>query len=183
MLNPLASSVPVVVLVLAGACGDSTPPHPLDGRLTITSAAFADGGAIPPEHGCDGAKSSPPLSWSGVPDNAVELVLVAEHTNVPVKGRVIHWLAYGMPPERSSLDEGTPLGDEIAGGGLQGLNEQATVGWIPPCPPVGIGRYFFLLYALDAPSGLAAQAARDDVAEALVGRVVASGELLGTFGR
>lgn len=180
----IAVTVAVTVASIASAgCGDAPPPHPIDGTLTVTSAAFEDGGAIPPEHGCDGAATSPPLAWSGAPDDTVELLLAVEHVNVPFKGRVIHWLVYGMPPTRTTLDEATPLGDEIEGGGLQGLNEQGGKGWIPPCPPLGEGRYAFFLYALDEQTGLEAGATRDAVALALEGRVLASGELLGTFAR
>lgn len=173
----------VSVVVPAGACGDAPPPHPVTGSMTVRSAAFEDGEAIPPEHGCDGAATSPPLSWSGAPEGTAEIALAVEHVNVPFKGRVIHWLAYGMPPTRTTLDEGTPVGDEIEGGGLQGLNEHGENGWIPPCPPLGEGRYVFFMYALNEETGLEAGASRDAFALALEGRVLASGELLGTFAR
>src|ERR1700693_1668446 len=35
--------------------------------LEVRSAAFAEGGSIPPQYTCDGKNVSPPLSWSGIP--------------------------------------------------------------------------------------------------------------------
>ncbi len=44
--------------------------------LRITSNAFLPGTQIPTDYTGDGAARSPPLSWSGVPDDTEELVLI-----------------------------------------------------------------------------------------------------------
>lgn len=36
--------------------------------VTLSSDAFAAGGAMPHEYTCDGANLSPPLSWTATPD-------------------------------------------------------------------------------------------------------------------
>jgi hypothetical protein len=41
--------------------------------LTLSSPAFAEGGIIPMRYTRDGKNVSPPLKWSGVPDNAKSL--------------------------------------------------------------------------------------------------------------
>jgi Raf kinase inhibitor-like YbhB/YbcL family protein len=58
-------------------------------------------------------------------------------------------------------------------------------GWGGPCPPEGDPphRYVFALYALDAPLGLDASAAPDDVRRAVVEHALARGTLTGRFGR
>src|SRR4051794_34506705 len=55
-------------------------------RMTITlrSPAFSDGGMIPKEYTCDGADQSPPLEWSGVPQEAYELVLICDDPDAPM---------------------------------------------------------------------------------------------------
>ena len=174
-----------VVLVAEAGCGDAPPPQPVDGTITVTSTEYENGGKIPKVHDCDNAGKSVPLAWTGVPDGAVEVALSFEHVNVPFVGRVTHWLVFGMAPDRTGLDEGIPLGNEIDGGGLQGTNQDGTIGWIPPCPPAGLGdgHYFASVYALDKASGLKAGAVRDDFVAALEGHVIASGQLFGTLGR
>ncbi|RVB71136.1 YbhB/YbcL family Raf kinase inhibitor-like protein, partial [Mesorhizobium sp. M7A.F.Ca.CA.004.06.1.1] len=42
--------------------------------LALSSAAFAEGGQIPERYTRDGKNVSPPLKWSGVPDEAKSLV-------------------------------------------------------------------------------------------------------------
>ena len=46
--------------------------------MTLTSGAFAHGGAIPAHYTCDGKDCSPALAWTGVPAGAKSLVLVAD---------------------------------------------------------------------------------------------------------
>ncbi|WED22973.1 YbhB/YbcL family Raf kinase inhibitor-like protein [Vibrio sp. JC009] len=51
--------------------------------LTLTSAAFTDGGVYPVQFTCEGEGISPPLSWSGIPDGAQSLVVIMDHKPDP----------------------------------------------------------------------------------------------------
>jgi hypothetical protein len=46
--------------------------------LLLVSPVFSPGGAIPSEHTCDGADTSPPLNWSGVPEGTQSLGLIVD---------------------------------------------------------------------------------------------------------
>lgn len=146
--------------------------------LTITSAAFADGGPIPTEHSCRGADVSPPLSWSRVPPGAGALVLFVDDPD----GRDwVHWSVLDLPAADGGLPRAvSPSADPPQ----QGRNDFGRVGYGGPCPPSGTHRYRFTLYALAAPLGLAGHPDGAAVRRALAGApVLAKVTLTGTFGR
>ncbi len=111
--------------------------------LTVTSTVFADGGTLPSRYTCAGAGESPPIAWSGVPDDAASLALVVTDPDAP-RGTFLHWLVYDIPPG----DGGAPAGAPPAGA-REGENTGRRVGWYPPCPPSGTHRYVFTVTALD----------------------------------
>jgi phosphatidylethanolamine-binding protein (PEBP) family uncharacterized protein len=66
-----------------------------------------------------------------------------------------------------------------------GRNSYLQAGWLPPDPPPGHGvhRYAFQLFALAAGPAFDGTPGRDAVVEALQGRALASGLLIGTYER
>lgn len=68
-------------LALATAAAQQTESDKM--TMYLTSSAFADGGAIPATHTCDGEDISPPLAWSGIPAGARSLVLIVEDPDAP----------------------------------------------------------------------------------------------------
>ncbi|HZU82080.1 MAG TPA: YbhB/YbcL family Raf kinase inhibitor-like protein [Polyangiaceae bacterium] len=155
--------------------------------LRIGSPAFEPGGRIPVRYTADGAGVSPPLSWSAAPSEAKMLVLVVEDPDAPRADPYVHWVAYDMAPETTALPEGVPPPGRP--GGLarmrQGPNAGGSLGWTPPAPPPGHGthHYHFELFALDDRLALPDDATRDELARAMEGHVLASGELVGTYAR
>jgi Raf kinase inhibitor-like YbhB/YbcL family protein len=93
-----------------------------------------------------------------------------------------HWLVYNIPPEVSSLPEGIIQQPQLENGALQGLNDNAEIGYIGPFPPPGeTHRYAFILCALDAPLTLGPGAVREQVLAAMEGHILATAELVGTY--
>ena len=89
-----------------------------------------------------------------------------------------------MPPDVSSLPEGTPKDDQLPNGALQGRNDFRKVGYNGPCPPVGKPhRYFFKMYALDTRLNLSAGASKKEVEQAMQGHVLAQSEYVGRYKR
>ncbi|TIU24795.1 MAG: YbhB/YbcL family Raf kinase inhibitor-like protein, partial [Mesorhizobium sp.] len=68
--------------------------------LTLISPAFPAGGKIPERYTRDGQNVSPPLKWSGVPDDAKSLVLVVQDPDAP-SGIFGHWAVFNIPPDAS----------------------------------------------------------------------------------
>jgi Raf kinase inhibitor-like YbhB/YbcL family protein len=162
-----------LTLVLAG-CGpvtESGQESPMTQALTVTGAAFSEGGTIPGRHTCDGADVSPPLAWSGAPEGTAAYALIVDD---PDARGWIHWLAADL--EVTELAEGGALG-------IEGRNDFGRTGWGGPCPPSGTHRYVFTVHALSEPLGLAPGFSADELRSALEGRVLATGSLTATYRR
>ena len=151
--------------------------------ITVTSTMFRDGGAMPTSTAGKGVgdDTSPQLSWTGVPAQARQLVLVMDDVDVPLPRPLLHTVAV--------ID---PIVQDVHAGKLQ----PATAGlrFIPgtlghrryagprPIPGHGPHRYRFLVFALDRPIP-------DDVSTAkallnhMAGHVLARGMLTGTYER
>jgi phosphatidylethanolamine-binding protein (PEBP) family uncharacterized protein len=97
--------------------------------FVLSSSAFSPGGTIPAAYTCDGAGTSPPLTWSNVPAGTA-----------------------GIQPTVTGIAAGsTPPGAVVL------ANGSGTHAYTPMCPPAGQRHsYEFTLYSLKAPSGLTA---------------------------
>jgi phosphatidylethanolamine-binding protein (PEBP) family uncharacterized protein len=64
--------------------------------LAITSPAFADNGAIPKRHTCEGGDLSPALRWSGAPVETKSFALIVDDPDAPDPGAPkmtwVHWV-------------------------------------------------------------------------------------------
>jgi Raf kinase inhibitor-like YbhB/YbcL family protein len=195
----LLRAAPAALLGLAGCTGgDGTPtpsPSPTPaasptdgsagGQFALSSAAFEAGGAIPEKFSCAGEGVSPPLSVSGVPDDAQTLALVMDDPDAGERPYV-HWLVWNVPADTTEWPEDIPPGERAADiDGLQGSNSAGKLGYFPSCPPPddGAHTYRYALYALDTELDLAAGAGRGELEGAMDGHVVAETTLTGTFDR
>jgi Raf kinase inhibitor-like YbhB/YbcL family protein len=171
----LAVGLPLAGCGGGSAAGPKLPATPV--AMTLTSAAFPAGGPIPERFTCDGAGTSPPLDWSGVPPRARELALVVED---PDADRFLHWTVLGLRPSMTALAAG-----RVPSGVAQPRNGFGDPGWGGPCPPKGDDphHYVFSLYALDAPLRLHAGASPETVGRAIAEHALARGELVGTYAR
>ena len=149
------------------------------GALTLMSLAFADHTEIPARYTADGPGFSPPLHWSGVPSQAVELVLIVEDADSPTPQPLVHAIAHGLPVDAS----GGPGDGALAEGALSavgeaeplvpmGRNSLLMTRWLPPDPPPGHGvhRYVFQVYALGPGTALPDSPGREALATALAER-------------
>ncbi|MGH2401840.1 MAG: YbhB/YbcL family Raf kinase inhibitor-like protein [Candidatus Limnocylindria bacterium] len=167
----------LAALLLTACTGTSTStdleaPSMTD-SLTVTSTAFKEREAIPSDYGCDGSDVSPPLAWSGAPDGTAAFAIVVDD---PDARGFVHWLAADIPGDTTSVDEG-----EAAG--AQGRNDFGRSGYGGPCPPSGEHRYVFTVHALSETLGLSAGFSADELRAAMEGRILATGELSGTYRR
>ena len=151
--------------------------------LVLSSSAFKDQEQIPRKYTGDGADLSPPLSWEGVPENAKGLVLICDDPDAPA-GTWDHWILYDITPGATNLEEGIPSGEVVPGIGKQGRNDFGNLSYGGPAPPRGKPhRYFFRLFAVDAPTGLRPGATKDKVLSAIKDHTLAKTELVGLYSR
>ena len=150
--------------------------------MTIRSSAFEQEGPIPSLHTCDGRNLSPPLSFDELPENTATLTLIVDDPDAPV-GVWVHWVAWNLPPV-NGLAQGLPPEPTLPNGARQGRNDFGDLGWGGPCPPQGEAhRYYFRLYALDAPLRLQPGASRSALEQHMAGHVLAQAQLIGRYVR
>jgi len=150
--------------------------------MKLTSTAFEAGAAIPAKYTCEGADVSPALAWSDAPTATKSFALIVEDPDAPdpaaPKMTWVHWVLFNVPATAAALPEGASR--EPPAGAVDGRNDWKRAGWGGPCPPIGRHRYFFRLYALDAPLELTAPTAKE-LRRAMEGHVLATSELMGTY--
>lgn len=150
--------------------------------ITVTSAAFTEGGMIPKKFTCDDQDVSPQLSWSGVPAGAKSIALICDDPDAPV-GTWVHWVVYNIPPSEKGLPENVTAGKGLPAGARQGTNDFRKKDYGGPCPPGGTHRYFFKVYALDTQITLGEGAKKSDLLKAMEGRILGQGQLMGKYKR
>jgi Raf kinase inhibitor-like YbhB/YbcL family protein len=150
--------------------------------LTIRSSAFDDGEMIPRRHTCDGDDTSPPLSWSDVPDGTRSLALICDDPDAPM-GTFVHWVLFNLPSDARKLPESLAKEASLEDGSIQGKNDFGKVGYGGPCPPGGTHRYNFKLYALDRKLDLPSGVKKSDLLDAMEGHVLGEARLVGTYRR
>ncbi|MFL6676219.1 MAG: YbhB/YbcL family Raf kinase inhibitor-like protein [Massilia sp.] len=154
--------------------------------LSITSPDFQNGGAIPAVHTCDGANTSPALTWTGIPDGARSLVLIVDDPDAPDPAAPqrtwVHWLLYNIPAKLKGLPAALRP-DALPEGARTGLNDWKAPNYGGPCPPIGRHRYFHKLYALDILLPDLNHPSKSQLEAAMQHHVLAHGELIGTYQR
>jgi Raf kinase inhibitor-like YbhB/YbcL family protein len=151
--------------------------------MQLTTPAFNEGDTIPIVHTGDGKDTSPPLSWSGVPENTKSFALICDDPDAPI-GTWVHWVLFNIPPDQTSLAEGISTKGVLPDGSRQGKNGWGNLGYRGPAPPKGKPhRYYFKLYALDATLSLDSGATKDQVVAAMKGHIMAEAQLMGHYGR
>lgn len=151
--------------------------------LTVTSAAFADGGAMPASSAGKGVgdNTSPPLRWEGQPSGTRQVALIIDDVDVPLPRPLLHTVALIEPTidgvAAGALQPGAP--------GIRFLRaDLGHRGYAGPRPIPGHGphHYRFHVFALDAVVPESVTTAKGLLA-AMRGHVLARGTLTGSYER
>lgn len=152
--------------------------------LNLTSPAFEDQGSIPAKYTCDGADINPPLEIKKAPVSTKSLVLIVDDPDAPrqaggqASGDWVHWILWNIAPDASRI-----LENSVPAGSIEGTTDFNRAGWGGPCPPSGVHRYQFRLYALDARLGLPSTARKSDLEAAMQGHILEQTMLVGLYER
>ena len=116
----------------------------------ITTAAFANGEAIPKVHACSrqgGKDLSIPIKFVDLPSGTAALAIIMDDPDaVPVAGYTwVHWVLTDISPDITEL-EAKSRGDLKLG--LTGRNDSGSKAYQGMCPPNGKHTYFIAGYAL-----------------------------------
>ncbi|MFI5953243.1 YbhB/YbcL family Raf kinase inhibitor-like protein [Cryptosporangium sp. NPDC051539] len=160
-----------VVGLLAGCdAPPSSAPTSVPTGLVVATDTFGDGETIPPNFTCKAAGYRPTVSWTPTPAKA--FALVVDDPDAP-KGDFYHWIVTDLPAGTNKL------GATVPASAHQAKNSGGTVGWTPPCPPSGTHHYRFTVYALSAPTGVAAGASPEKAVDAIKAKATEQGEITG----
>jgi Raf kinase inhibitor-like YbhB/YbcL family protein len=192
----LARSVPPVICTLvcfilvggAFTSAQATTPKKKS-TLRLQSTSFTSGGAIPDKYTCKGDNLSPELSWKGAPAATKSFAIYCEDPDAPTQTWV-HWVIYNIPAKPTDVTtnihellEGFPRAEKVPSGILQGSNDFKKIGYDGPCPPKGVHRYYFKLYALDSMLRLGGGMSKAQLEKAMKGHILASTQIMGVYGR
>jgi hypothetical protein len=180
-----AMLVCVMAAVLLTGCrgGEETPQETYQMKEVITmdleSTVFQHEQPIPQKYSREGENVSPPLSWSGAPEQTQEYVLICDDPDAPRPEPWVHWVVYNISADTTQLAEGN--GRSFS----EGMNSWDETGYGGPLPPEGHGRhhYHFKIYAIDTNLDLEPGATKEEVLKAMEDHIVAQGELIGTYER
>jgi hypothetical protein len=151
-------------------------------KMKIESSVFKEGSMIPEKYTCDGENISPPLTWSGIPQETVSLALICDDPDAPA-GTWVHWVVYNMPAKTVGLRESVPAEKKLPDGSIQGTNDFRNIGYGGPCPPSGTHRYYFKLYALDKKLDLEPGTTKWQLVQSMKGHILAEAQLMGKYSR
>lgn len=182
-LSPSLPAELLLILAVAQVGCSREATHPFIPTLDLRSSSFS-GDTIPNTYSsCDGQKSiSPELSWKAPPAGTQSFALIATDRDSPFGWNFVHWVFYDLPPDKRELSEGIAKQEQLPDGSRQGRNGYGDIGYVGPCPPWhSPHRYVFDLYALDTKLNLPPGASKKQVAKAIDGHILASGELIGKF--
>jgi Raf kinase inhibitor-like YbhB/YbcL family protein len=164
--------------------------------MTLTIAAFPDGGQIPVKFSqaapgaAPGEGTSPAITWANVPAGTQSFVLNMRDMDVARNRGTedqAHWVVWNIPASATGLPEGVPKGSKLQDGSYQ-ISATGPVYRGPGAAATGPQHhYMFELYALDAKLEVepAADAfeTRANVMKAMQGHVLAKAVYGGLFKR
>lgn len=150
--------------------------------FSLTSSAFANNQAIPRQYTCDGQDISPPLTWNDPPPKTISFALVMDDHDAPA-GIWTHWLLYNIPGTAQGLVGAIRADATLKDGSKHGKNSWRRLGYNGPCPPGGIHRYSFKLYALDFNPDLQTGIDKNTLLLTINSHILAETSLTGTYRR
>ena len=132
----------IVILMVFGCDSAGSKPIVFDPKqsrlieIEFSSPSFKNDDLIPTKYTCHGENVSPPLRWSGVPQNARSIAIVMDNTYLSAN-LIRHWSIYNIPVATRSLDPGFSTKQVSEKSFLQVKNDFEQYDYSGPCPPTG----------------------------------------------
>lgn len=168
----MRSALFVGVLSILGACGDdggspgtvdastdsSTADASIDAAIdapggaafALTSPTITEGMPFPLVHICDGANTSPALSWTNPPAGTLSYSIIFTDKTNPL----IHSIIYDIPASATGLPANVMkayMPNNVTGAKQTTAYDNTTRGYLGPCPPPADAAhtYELMLYAMN----------------------------------
>lgn len=141
-------------------------------NMELHTPAFKDQEFIPAKFSCKGEDINPELTWEDVPENTKSFALSIKDPDAPT-GTFVHWLVYNIDKDVRKIEENSVPGKQVE-------NNFGKKDYGGPCPPSGVHRYYFRLYALDVKK-LGKVKNMDNFDKKVEEHTIAKAELMGKF--
>ena len=89
--------------------------------LEVSSSSLKETGFLLQDFTCEGADTSPHLSWTDVPSNTQSIAVVAEDVDAD-EGTFAHWLMWGILSDVQELAAGVSGSTDVPAGAVEGIN-------------------------------------------------------------
>ena len=143
--------------------------------MQLLSTSFQQGGMIPEIYTCKGTNINPELHWQDVPSKTKSFCLLMDEPDAPI-GDWVHWIVFNISAtSRALIENAKPAG------AMEGVNSWKKNSYGGPCPPSGIHRYFFKLFALDIMLDAKKSYDKNNLLSTIKNHVLDQAELMGKF--
>jgi Raf kinase inhibitor-like YbhB/YbcL family protein len=162
--------------------------------FALTSSAYKDGDVWPAKFAgadpsrtnppCPGQNVSPPLAWSNAPAATKSFAILMFDPDGGNGTGASHWVAYGIPPTKTSFAEGEASSTPKDWTG--GKNAVGNDHYFGPCGPAGhsLHHYVITVIATDIePGKLQPGLTRDELVAQLKGHTLAPASIVGRYTR
>jgi hypothetical protein len=149
--------------------------------MKLTSPAFRDNEQIPTRYTCDGSDVNPPLEIAEVPPDTISLTLIFDDLDARAGDNTslwIHWVLLNISSNTVCIEEG-----QIPEGAMQGQTSFGAHRYGGPCPPHGVHRYRFRVYALSKKLEVDRNATMAEIETDMAGHIIDRAEIMGTYCR
>jgi Raf kinase inhibitor-like YbhB/YbcL family protein len=186
-------SAALALATVATLCATGNGLTQASAPFTLTSSAFKDGDILPTKYAgfdksrnppCGGENISPPLQWTNAPAATKSFAIVLSDPEGGNGLGSVHWVAYNIPPTKTSLAEGEASSSPKEWTG--GKNNVGHDHYFGPCGPAAHSwhHYVFLVIATDLePGTLEKGLSREELLAKLRGHALAPAGLVARYKR
>jgi Raf kinase inhibitor-like YbhB/YbcL family protein len=158
------------------SCNFSAGLEPRFSDLVVTSRAFDNNGPMPAKYTCEGAQLSPPLRVGNIPEGTQSLaVIMVDPQATPTRSNT-YWMVWNVDPKGA-------IPENLTTDYTSQNPYSKQYGYTAVCPIGGEHNYHFMVYALDTKLTLGKSTTRARLEDAMRGRVLAKGEIVGIYKR
>ena len=176
----LAQQGPPPGAASAGGAASSAPQRFRLVPMYVESKAFPDGGIVPFKYSNAGGSTQPDFHIIGAPADTQSFAVILHDIDVGIggPGDVLHWVAWNIPGDTTQIQEG-----KLPDGSVNGVNMARRNSYMGMGAPAGprYHHYVFEFYALSAKLELPQTASRDELLQAMQGKVIAKCAYIGRF--
>lgn len=152
---------------------------PIQTILMNISTDFINNGLIPFQYTCDGEGRFPTLKIEDIPINTKTLALVVDDPDAPAWMRD-HLLLANIP---LTEDPYVIVSQDTFDAAVLGQNSRWEQARWAPCPPSGMHRYVFKIYALSEKLEISSGFSKERLIELMWGKINAQSQIVGLYKR